>query len=102
MKLYRSRKGIFLGVCQGLSDRTGYQAKYFRAAFIVAALFFKWWALLIYLAMAIFMPVRKTEDFVSAGFRDTFEDIRDDVADFAKREYRDIKDSFKNRPTPEK
>ena len=94
MKLYRSRDGIFLGVCQGLADRTGFKAKYFRAGFIVAAIFLRWWVLPIYLGMAIFMPVRRSDSHVSAGFRDNFEDIRDDAAEFAKKEYQDLKNSM--------
>ena len=93
MKVYRSREGKLFGVCQGLADSTGYSVKYIRIAAVLLAFFTVGWALVAYGAAAIFLPVKRPEDYETKGFKENFEDLRDDAESFVKREYNDLKEA---------
>ncbi len=97
MKLYRSKYGEFLGVCKGVADWTGVPVRYIRIAAVLATFLTRGWFVLIYLAAAVFLPVRRTKDYESAGFKENFEDLRNDTMDFAKREYSNIKEARWNK-----
>lgn len=97
MKLFRSRDGILLGVCQGLAEWSGYPVRYFRLAIILTAFFVDWWVFIIYLGLAILMPVRRPSGYDSDRFKETFSDLGDDARDFAKREYKNFKDATGSR-----
>ena len=54
--LYRSRKGIFFGVCQGISDYADISVFWIRFGAVLAALFTGFWPLvLVYIVAAIFL-----------------------------------------------
>lgn len=91
MKIYRSREGKLFGVCQGLADSTGYSVKYIRIASVLLAFFTAGWALAAYGTAAILLPVRRPDDYKSKGFKENFEDLRDDAEEFVKREYGEFK-----------
>ncbi|MBB6480487.1 PspC domain-containing protein [Spirochaeta isovalerica] len=93
MKVYRSREGKIFGVCQGLADSTGYSAKYWRIAAVVAAFFTAGWAIAAYIIAAFVLPVRRPEGYDSKGFKENFEDLRDDAEAFVKREYSEFKEA---------
>ncbi|MCP4160438.1 MAG: PspC domain-containing protein [Deltaproteobacteria bacterium] len=93
MKMYRSREGKILGVCQGLADFTGFSVKYFRIAAVIVAILTGGWAVLVYLVAALLIPVERPEGYESKGFKENFEDFRDDAGDFAKKEFRDLKEA---------
>jgi len=94
MKLYRSRQGAFLGVCQGLADWTGYPERYFRLILIIAAFFAHWWAALAYLAGAVLLPLKRPEGYEPEGFKENMEDLRDDARGFLRREYEEFRKAF--------
>ena len=91
MKVYRSREGKIFGVCQGLADSTGYSAKYIRIAAVIAAFFTAGWAIAAYIIAALVLPVKRPDGYDGKGFRENFEDLRDDAESFVKREYNDLK-----------
>jgi len=93
MKVYRSRDGKIFGVCQGLADATGYSVKYWRIAAVLAALFTVGWAVAAYLVAAFLLPVKRPEGYDSKGFKENFEDLRDDAEAFVKREYNEFKEA---------
>jgi len=94
MKLYRSREGILLGVCQGLADRTGYPVRYFRIAAVILAVLTRGWAVIAYILAAILLPSRYRGADSSDGFRANCENFRDDAEDLIKKEYRTFKESI--------
>lgn len=93
MKVYRSREGKVFGVCQGLVDATNYSVRYIRIAAVILAFITMGWALAAYGAAAIFMPVKRAEGYESKGFKENFEDLRDDAENFVKREYQEFKEA---------
>ncbi|MDA3809097.1 MAG: PspC domain-containing protein [Spirochaetaceae bacterium] len=93
MKLYRSREGKLFGVCQGIADATGYSVKYIRIAAVLVAFFTAGWALAAYGIAAFILPVQRPEGYESKGFRENFEDLRDDAESFVKKEYSDLKEA---------
>jgi phage shock protein PspC (stress-responsive transcriptional regulator) len=93
MKVYRSRDGKIFGVCQGLADSTGYSVKYWRIGAVIAAFFTAGWAIAAYLGAAFLLPVKRPEGYDSKGFRENFEDLREDAESFVKREYNEFKEA---------
>ncbi|MBN2656874.1 MAG: PspC domain-containing protein [Spirochaetales bacterium] len=93
MKVYRSREGKIFGVCQGLADATGYSVKYWRIAAVIAAFFTAGWVIAAYFIAALVIPVKRPEGYDSKGFRENFEDLRDDAEAFVKREYSEFKEA---------
>ena len=91
MKVYRSRNGIVLGVCSGLEEATGIPAKYFRILLILTAVIFRGWIVLTaYLIAAVLLPLRRPEGYEGRGFRENFEDLREDIRMKAGEEYREF------------
>lgn len=93
MKVHRSREGKLFGVCQGVAEATGYSVRYIRIAAIILAFITMGWALAVYCVAAIFMPVERPEGYESKGFKENFEDLRDDAENFVKREYHEFKEA---------
>lgn len=93
MKVYRSRDGKLFGVCQGLADATGYSVRYIRIAAVLLAFFTVGWAVAAYGIAAILLPVNRPEAYESKGFKENFEDLKDDAEEFVKREYNEFKEA---------
>ena len=93
MKVYRSRNGKLFGVCQGIADATGFSVRYIRIAAVLIAFFTVGWAVIAYGAAALFLPVERPEGYESKGFKENFEDLRDDAESFVKREYNEFKEA---------
>jgi len=93
MKVYRSRNGKLFGVCQGIADATGYSVKYIRVASILVAFITAGWALAAYGVAALLLPIQRPDGYESKGFKENFEDLRDDAEVFVKREYNDLKEA---------
>jgi phage shock protein C len=93
MKVYRSREGKLFGVCQGIAEATGYSVRYIRIAAVVIAFFTAGWALAAYGVAALLLPVKRHEGYESKGFKENFEDLREDAEDFVKREYSEFKEA---------
>jgi phage shock protein C len=97
MKIYRSREGKLLGVCQGLAEATDYSVRYIRIYTVILALFLQVWVLAAYILAALLLPVKRPDDYESKGFKENFEDLRDDAEQLVKREYSGWKDAGKAR-----
>lgn len=64
--LYRSRDGLFFGVCRGIADYAELSPFWVRFGVILAALFTGLWPiLLLYIAAAIFLKPAPTVSFTS-------------------------------------
>ena len=74
--LYRSRRGWFFGVCQGLADYADIPVFWVRVATIIACLFTGFWPMaLLYIAAAIFLrpaPVIEFTDDEDWNFYQTY------------------------------
>jgi phage shock protein C len=94
-KLYRSRHGKFLGVCQGISDWKDFPVKYVRWAFILAAIFTSVVPVLIaYGIMAFFLdPAPRDNQFQGS---ESFNDEKDSYSRFKSR-FNTMKDEFTNK-----
>ncbi len=89
MKVYRSRDGQVFGVCKGVEESTGFPARYTRIILILAAVLFRgWYVLAAYILAALFMPVKSPS--ADRGFRENFEDLRNDAVNMAEKEYREF------------
>lgn len=93
MKIYRSREGKIFGVCQGLADATGFSVRYWRIGVVLAAIFTMRWTASAYLIAALILPVERPDRYNSKGFKEKFEDLKDDVESFIKREYKEFKEA---------
>jgi len=95
MKINRSHNGMILGVCKGLEESLGIQAKYFRIILILCALFFRaWFILALYLAAALLMPTPRSEGW---NFQHNFENLRKDARQKAREEYREFVQTLRSR-----
>lgn len=55
-RLYRSRRGIFLGVCRGIAEHFGFSVFWFRVLVVIAVLVTGVWPLLgLYILLALIM-----------------------------------------------
>ena len=91
MKVYRSRRGWICGVCKGVEESMGWPAKYTRILLILAAVVFRpWYVLAAYGLAALLLPVKQPGESENRGFKENFEDLRDDVRKTASREYREF------------
>ena len=62
-KWYRSRRGVFFGVCQGLAEWRHLSAGLVRLVVILMCVFLRFFpVLLVYAALAIFLPVEPREE----------------------------------------
>ncbi|MDC7239769.1 MAG: PspC domain-containing protein [Spirochaetales bacterium] len=87
-RLYRSRDGKVMGVCQGIADWMGVQAGYVRLVVVLAFLITGFFPVgVAYIAAGIFLPEEP------AGFG---EEPRRDRYDNIRRDFNDLKDKVKN------
>lgn len=84
-KLYRSRRGMIFGVCQGIADWKGINAGYIRLTLVLLTVFTGFFPFgLLYIAAAFFMPLER-------AFRERDTDYS---RSHVKREYYDLKQEF--------
>jgi phage shock protein C len=91
-KLYRSKNGMFFGVCQGIADWKGINAGYVRLALVVLTVFTGFFPFgLLYLLAAFFLPVeptyreRENRTWYKSSVKKGFYDLRQDFDDMASR-----------------
>jgi phage shock protein C len=91
-KLYRSRKGMIFGVCQGIADWSGLTAGYVRLALVVLTILTGFFPFgLLYLLAAFFLPVepsyneRERRSWYRSSVRKGFYDLRQEFDDLASR-----------------
>ena len=94
-KLYRSRNGKFLGVCQGIADWKDFPVQYVRWGFVLAAIFLNVPALLIYLILAFFLEPAPRDGFTSE--KDDFRYDREDGSSRFKSRFNSMKEDLNNK-----
>lgn len=74
--IYRSRDGVFLGVCQGIAEHFDFSVFWVRMAMVIAFILTGFWPVIgIYLAAAFFMkpkPVRPIKSDEEHEFYDSY------------------------------
>jgi len=74
--IYRSRNGVFLGVCRGITDYFNFSVFWVRMALVITFIFSGFWPVIgIYLAAAFFMkpePIRPIESDEEYEFYDSY------------------------------
>lgn len=91
-KLYRSRKGMIFGVCQGIADWKGINAGYIRLTLVILTVFTGFFPFgLLYLIAAFFLPLEPAyrerrsyynRSHVKKGFYDLKQEFEDLSARF--------------------
>ncbi len=75
-KLYRSRDGIFLGVCRGIADAFDFNVFPVRLAFVIVSIFSGFWLVIgVYLVAAFFMkpePIKPVTSEEEQMFYDSY------------------------------
>ncbi len=93
-RIYRSRDGIFLGVCKGLADHYNLPLFWVRLAFVAMLLLSGFWpVLIIYIAAALLMkpkPVRPIENEDEQEFYDSYVRSPHGAAQRLKRKYENL------------
>lgn len=91
-RLYRSRRGMIFGVCQGIADWRGINAGYVRLALVVLTVFTGFFPFgLLYLLAAFFLPLepsfheRENRSWYRSGVRKGFDDLRQEFDDLSSR-----------------
>lgn len=89
--LYRSRRGVILGVCRGLADHFGFPVFWIRAAAVVLLFMTGFWPIMaIYFIGAFLMkpePVIPVNTSEEQEFYDSYVHSRKGAADRVKRRY---------------
>jgi phage shock protein C len=74
--IYRSRKGVFLGVCRGLAEHFDFSVFWVRMAVVITFMLTGFWPVIgIYLAAVFFMkpkPIRPIESEEEHEFYDSY------------------------------
>lgn len=95
-KLYRSRHGKFLGVCQGIADWKDFPVQYVRWGFILAAVFTSVLPILIvYLVMAFFLDPAPTDNNSTGA--DAYYDEKGESYSKFKSRFNTMKEEFSNK-----
>jgi len=87
-RLYRSRRGEFLGVCQGIADWKDFPVGSVRLGFILLALFTAFMPVLVfYLILAIILPLEPEyrEEQRRENRRRSSEDVQADFENLKER-----------------
>jgi phage shock protein C len=90
-KLYRSRRGMIFGVCQGIADWKGINAGYIRLSLVILTVFTGFFPFgLLYLIAAFFLPVEpaykeKRSSYRRSHVKKGFYDLKQEFDDLASR-----------------
>lgn len=92
--LYRSREGVFLGVCQGVADHYNLSVFWVRLGLIVVFFLSGFWPVIgIYIVAALLMkprPVRPIETEDEQEFYDTYVNSPRSAAQRLRRKYENL------------
>ncbi len=92
--IYRSRNGIFLGVCQGLAEHFDFKPFWIRIIVVIIFLASGVWPMLVlYFVAALLMkpePVRPIETEAEQEFYDSYTTSRERATSRIKRRYQNL------------
>lgn len=92
--IYRSRNGVFLGVCRGLADSYNLSVFWIRLGMIVVFLLSGFWPVLaIYIALALLLkpePVQPIENDAEAEFYDSYVNSPRNAAQRLRRKFANL------------
>ncbi len=72
--IYRSRNGVFLGVCRGIAEYFDLSVFWVRIALVVVFIFSGFWPVIgVYLVAAFFMKPKPVKPIKSEGERDFYD-----------------------------
>jgi phage shock protein C len=93
-RLYRSRRGVIFGVCQGLADYFGFSLFWIRMIMVIILLFSGIWPILgLYLLAALIIkpePVQPIEDEAEQEFYDSYVYSRHGAAQRLKQRFQKL------------
>lgn len=89
-RLYKSKRGMIFGVCQGIADWKGINAGYIRLALVVLTVFTGFFPFgLLYLVAAFFLPLepayQKRDFYGRSHIKRGFYDMKQEFEDLASR-----------------
>ena len=74
MRIFRSRQGIIMGVCKGISETFDFPVLWVRVIFVITLFFSGLWPVIgIYLAAAFFMKPRPVKPLETKGEKDFYD-----------------------------
>ncbi len=92
--IYRSRDGVFFGVCKGVADYFDFSVFWVRLAMVVIFIFSGFWPVIgIYLVAAFFMkpePVRPVSSEDEQDFYDSYVNSPRSAAQRLKKKFQDL------------
>ena len=92
--LYRSRKGVMLGVCRGLADYFDFSVFWIRAIAVILFIFTGFWPVVgIYLLAALLMksePAKNTEAGSNHKAGSRYRCMRNDTAERLRRKWKHL------------
>ncbi len=98
--IYRSRNGVFLGVCKGIAEYFDFSVFWVRMALIVVFIFSGFWPVIgIYLVAAFFMkpkPVKPIESEEEQEFYDSYVHSPKTAAQRLKKKFEDLERRIRN------
>ena len=85
-KLYRSRHGILLGICQGVSDWRDLPVSVVRLIFVIICLVTAVApCVIIYLLLGLILPLEPRGGYYNRSGRSTMDDIKDEFDNLRSR-----------------
>ncbi len=92
--IYRSRDGVFLGVCKGVADYFDFSVFWVRIALVIVFIFSGFWPMIgVYLVAAFFMrpePVRPIASEGEQEFYDSYVHSPRSAAQRLKKKFHDL------------
>ena len=92
--IYRSRKGIFMGVCRGLADHFNFSIFWFRVIAIILFMFTGFWPVgVMYIVAGLILkvePVSPLHDEKDQEFYDTYTHSRESAIQRIRRKFENI------------
>ncbi|MFH2091558.1 MAG: envelope stress response membrane protein PspC [Pseudomonadota bacterium] len=92
--IYRSRKGLFMGVCRGLADHFNFSVLWFRIIVIVLFMFTGFWPVgVMYIVAGLILkvePVSPLHDEKDQEFYDTYTHSRESAIQRVRRKFENI------------
>jgi phage shock protein C len=98
--IYRSRSGVFLGVCKGLAEYFDFSVFWIRMAMVVIFIFSGFWPVIgVYLVAAFFMkpkPVKPIESEEEREFYDSYVHSPKSAAQRLKKKFEELDRRIRN------
>ena len=92
--IYRSRKGVFMGVCRGLADHFNFSIFWFRFIAVVLFMFTGFWPVgVMYIVAGLILkvePVSPLHDEKDQEFYDTYTHSRESAIQRIRRKFENI------------